>query len=85
MYLTHHQTNRRQTLSKLSKAECVAIFGREWAESEGIRTAADMAKPASVEQQKLADWVMNATKPKNEVSVAKTKTEPRVVRKIKSQ
>ena len=70
-------------MSKLTKADCVAIFGREWAESEGIRTAADMAKPASEEQQKLAEWVMNATKPKNEVSVTKSKIELKVVRKRK--
>jgi hypothetical protein len=72
-------------LSKLTKGDCVAIFGRVWAESEGIRTAADMAKPATNEQQKLAEWVKNATKPKNEVSVTKSKTELKVVRKIKSQ
>jgi hypothetical protein len=71
-------------LSKLSKGDCVAIFGREWGESEGILTAADMAKPATNEQQKLAEWVMNATKPKNEVRVAKSNTELKVVRKRKS-
>lgn len=71
-------------MSKLSKGDCVAIFGREWAESEGILTAADRAKPASKEQQNLAEWVMNATKPKNEVSVTKPKLEPKVVRRIKS-
>jgi len=71
-------------LSKLTKGDCVAIFGREWAESEGIRTA-DMEKPATKEQQKLAEWVMNATKPKTktEVNVAKSKTELKVVRKIR--
>ena len=68
-------------MSKLTKADCVTMFGRVWAESEGIRTAADMAKPASEEQQKLAEWVMNATKPKNEVRVDRSKTEPRVVRR----
>lgn len=72
-------------MSKLTKGDCVAIFGREWGESEGIRTAADMAKPATNEQQKLAEWAMNATKPKNEARVAKSKTELKVVRKIKSQ
>ncbi len=71
-------------MSKLTKADCVALFGRVWAESESIRTTADMAEPATKEQQKLAEWVKNATKPKNEVSVAKSKIEPRVVRKIKS-
>jgi hypothetical protein len=70
-------------LNKLTKGDCVAIFGREWAESEDIRTAADMAKPATNEQQKLAEWVMNATKPKakTEVSVVRSKSEPKVVRK----
>ena len=72
-------------MGKLSKGDCVAIFGREWAESEGIRTVTDMAQPATNEQQKLAEWTMNATKPKNEVRVDKYKTEPRVVRKTKSQ
>ena len=72
-------------MSKLTKGDCVAIFGREWGESEGIRTAADMVKPATNEQQKLAEWAMNATKPKNEVRVTKSKTELKVVRKIKSQ
>jgi hypothetical protein len=72
-------------LSKLTKGYCVAIFGREWGESEGIRTTADMAKPATNEQQKLAEWAMNATKPKNEVRVDKNKTELKVVRKTKSR
>jgi len=72
-------------LSKLTKADCVAMFGRVWAESEGIHTVADMAKPASEEQQKLAEWVMNATKPKNEVRVPKSETELKVVRKKRSQ
>ncbi len=72
-------------MSKLTKGDCVAIFGREWGESEGIRTAADMAKPATIEQQKLAEWTMNATKPKNEVRVDKYKTELKVVRKVKPQ
>ena len=67
-------------MSKLTKGDCVAIFGREWAESEGIRPA-DMAKSATIEQQKLAEWVINATKPKNEANVVKSKTEPKVVRK----
>ena len=52
-------------MSKLTKRDCVAIFGREWAESEGIHKI-DMEKPASTEQQKLAEWVTNATKPKTE-------------------
>jgi len=70
-------------LSKLTKGDCVAIFGRDWGESEGIRTAADMAKPATIEQQKLAEWAKNATKPKTktEVNVGKSKTELKVVRK----
>jgi hypothetical protein len=72
-------------LSKLTKGDCVAIFGREWGESEGIRTTADMAKPATIEQQKLAEWAMNATKPKNEVRAATSKTELKVVRKITSR
>ena len=73
-------------MSKLTKGDCVAVFGREWGESEDIRTAADMAKPATTEQQKLAEWVMNATKPKNEVSgSAKSKTETKVVRRITSR
>ena len=71
-------------MSKLTKADCVAMFGRVWAESEGIRTAADMAKPASIEQQKLAEWVKNATKPKNEVGVTKSKAETKIVRKTRS-
>lgn len=72
-------------MSKLTKGDCVAIFGREWGESEGIRTAADMAKPATNEQQKLAEWTKNATKPKNEVRVGESKTELKVVRKVKSR
>jgi hypothetical protein len=68
-------------LSKLTKGDCVAIFGREWGESEGIRTAADMVQPATDEQQKLAEWVTNATKPKKEVLVAKPRTGIRTVRK----
>ena len=78
--LAYHQTNRRSTLSKLTKGDCVAIFGREWAESESIHKS-DMEKPATKEQQNLAEWVMNATKPKNEVRAAKSMTEPRVVRR----
>jgi hypothetical protein len=44
-----------------------------------------MAKPATIEQQKLAEWVTNATKPKNEVRVDKNKTELKVVRKTTSR
>jgi hypothetical protein len=72
-------------LSKLTKGDCVAIFGREWGESEGIRTTADMAKPATNEQQKLAEWVTNATKPKNEVRVDTYKSELKVVRRTQSR
>ena len=72
-------------MSTLTKGDCVAIFGRDWGESEGIRTTADMAKPATNEQQKLAEWARNATKPKNEVSVDKYNTELKVVRKTKSR
>lgn len=70
-------------MSKLTKGDCVALFGRDWGESEGIRTTADMAKPATDEQQKLAEWANNATKPKNEVRVDKHKSELKVVRKTK--
>ena len=53
-------------MTKLTAGDCVAVLGRQWAESQGIRTSEDMAKPATSEQQKLAEWAVNATKPKTE-------------------
>ena len=60
---------------KLTAGDCVAILGRQWAESENIRTAADMAKPATKEQQNLAEWAANATKPKTKVNASKQKSD----------
>lgn len=51
-------------MGQLTAGECVEILGRQWAESEGILTAADRAKPATKEQQNLAEWATNITKPK---------------------
>jgi hypothetical protein len=51
------------------------ILGRQWAESEGIHTAADRAKLATKEHQNLAEWAANATKPKTKVNITKQKTD----------
>lgn len=69
-------------MSKLTAGDCVAILGRQWAESENIRTAADMAKPATKEQQNLAEWATNATKPKN---VTRHKIDPITELKIEKK
>ena len=69
-------------MSKLTAGDCVVILGRQWAESEGIRTAADRAKPATKEQQNLAEWTVNVTKPKTKVNATtEPKTGVKVVRK----
>jgi hypothetical protein len=60
-------------LIKLTAGDCVAILGQQWAESQGICTQKDMAKLATDEQQKLAQWAYNATKPKTE-HATKSKT-----------
>ena len=67
-------------MSKLTAGDCVAILGRQWGESEGILTVADKAKPATKEQQNLAEWAANVTKPKTKSHETETK-EVKVVRR----
>lgn len=68
-------------MSKLTAGDCVAILGRQWGESEGIITAADRVKPATKEQQNLAEWATNIAKPKQKVNATDHNADLKVIRR----